>query len=170
MVEAYGCETHAADLEPSHIEHLRARGVRAHPVEALPSNTFHYINAEQVFEHLVSPMDVIQRLADSLVPGGLLRVGVPNGSGIESLLVNPDWAAPKGSARSLNAIAPLEHLNCYTRDTLVVLGQQAALRPFEYPFKQFMQPLERSRFVLSAFVHLVRRPTGTSPIVFQRSV
>jgi hypothetical protein len=85
-----------------------------HAIDELPVDRFHFINAEQVFEHLVAPAQVMQWLAGSLVHGGLLRISVPNGAGVESLVAQADWAASKGSPRSLNAIAPLEHINCHT--------------------------------------------------------
>jgi SAM-dependent methyltransferase len=167
MVDAYGCEAHAAELVASHATQLEARGVTVHLVDRLPVENFHFINAEQVFEHLVAPAEVVRRLARSLVPGGLLRISVPNGASIESLLGEPDWTAPKGSPRSLNAIAPLEHINCFTRASLITLGVRASLHPFEHPFRRFMHSTERVRFIASALLHLVWRRRG-SLVTFQR--
>jgi SAM-dependent methyltransferase len=167
MVDAYGCEAHAAEIAGSHAVHLERRGVLVHTVDRLPVDHFHYINAEQVFEHLVAPADVIRRLASSLAPGGLLRISVPRGAGVESLLAHADWAAPKGSPRSLNAVAPLEHINCFTRESLMALGRQASLFPFDYPLRQFMHLMERARFIASAFVHIAWRPKGNL-VTFRR--
>jgi SAM-dependent methyltransferase len=167
MADAYGCEAHAAEVATGHVAHLEARGVTLHPADRLPVDSFHFINAEQVFEHLVAPAEVIRRLARSLVTRGLLRISVPNGAGVASLLAEADWAASKGSPRSLNAIAPLEHINCFTRGSLIALGDQACLRPFEYPIRQAMHSMERARFIASALVHVVWRRRGTL-ITFQR--
>ena len=38
-----------------------------------------------------------------------------------------DWEATKGTADSLNIVAPLEHVNCYTTQSLVIMAKQAGL-------------------------------------------
>jgi SAM-dependent methyltransferase len=167
MVDAYGCEPHAAELSAGRAADLQARGITFHALDALPSETFHFINAEQVFEHLVDPRGTIRLLAGALVPGGLLRIAVPNGTAVESLLADPDWGAAKGTPGSLNAVAPLEHINTFTHESLVRLGEQASLRPFNFPLRQFMHPTERARFIASAVVHSARRRKGTM-LHFQR--
>ncbi len=170
MAEAYGCVPHAAELGSVEVEHLQSRGIRVYGLDELPADSFHFINAEQVFEHLVDPAQVMDRLTAALVPGGLLRVAVPNGMGVESLLADADWTAPKGSPRSLNPVAPLEHINCFKRQSLRALGSRSGLKEFSYPLRQYMTSMERARFILAALVHLVRTPAGTSPIIFRRSV
>jgi SAM-dependent methyltransferase len=97
-------------------------------LDEIPARRFDLINAEQVFEHLPEPLDTLRHLSRGLKPGGLLRIGVPNGTGLKQSLAAWDWTAPKGSARSLNAVAPLEHLNCFTRTSLLVLAETAGLR------------------------------------------
>jgi SAM-dependent methyltransferase len=169
MVEAYGCVPYAAELGSVRVGHLESRGIRVYRLSDLPERRFHFINAEQVFEHLVDPAQVIHQLCNALVPGGLLRIAVPNGIGIEARLADADWSAPKESHRSLNAVAPLEHVNCFKRESLLALGSRGGLREFTYPFRQYMTSMERVRFMASALVHLVRTPTGTSPIMFRRS-
>jgi SAM-dependent methyltransferase len=168
MAEAYGCQIHAAELDAVEVGHLRAKGIPVYDVAQLPLAQFHYINAEQVFEHLVSPVAVMRQLGAALSPGGLIRVGVPDGRHVESLLADPDWSAPKSSPRSLNAVAPLEHINCYKRESLKSLGVMAGLEPFEYPARQFVTSMERARFIASAVAHIFRRPEGTSPIIFRK--
>jgi SAM-dependent methyltransferase len=161
MAAAYGCRTSATEYEGSQAHALRDRAVDVLKTDDLPVATFHFVNTEQVFEHLVDPLDVAHSIARALVPGGLLRVSVPNGTHIPSLLADPDWTAAKDDPRSLNAIAPLEHLNCFTRRTIVRMGELAGLTEFRYPLRQFLDPMERIRFAVSAVVHVVRKPQGT---------
>jgi SAM-dependent methyltransferase len=166
MAAAYGCRTSAAELAKGLVRALEEH----HEIvdrNRLPQASFDYINTEQVFEHLVEPRQVLADLAAALKPGGILRISVPNGSNIPQLLKNPDWSAPKGSAKSLNAIAPLEHINCYNYSALVSLGATSALRPFHYPLRQFLDPWERARFILSAFYHTIRHASGTM-LLFQK--
>jgi SAM-dependent methyltransferase len=161
MANAFGCRTTAAEFSSTKVELAQERGDELISVDAIPEDSFHFINVEQVMEHLVHPRVVVDSLARALVPGGLLRISVPNGASIPASLARPDWTIGKGRVGSLNAIAPLEHLNCFTNQSLVSLGTRAGLEPFQYPLRQFLEPDERLRFIASALLHQVRRPRGT---------
>ena len=45
-----------------------------------------------------------------------------------------------------------------TRATIVRLGGNVGLDEFHYPMRQFLDPMERIRFVGSVFVHAVKKP------------
>jgi hypothetical protein len=167
MAQAYGCRVSGAELSVVRAESALP-GVEVLPTDGLPTEVFDFINTEQVFEHLVDPFETGTRLVGALRPGGLLRISVPNGQRIRSLLEAPDWFAPKRSPCSLNPVAPLEHLNCFTHDALTRFGHQLGLRLFRYPTRQFLEPWERARFMVSALVHVVRRPKGTL-LMFRKS-
>jgi SAM-dependent methyltransferase len=161
MAAAFGCRTTGAEITGSTLERLSAAGHRAVSMEDLPSERFHFVNTEQVVEHLVEPAETVQRLAAALRPGGVLRISVPNGSDIRERLRRGDWSAPKGSAESLNPVAPLEHLNCFDAASLRRLGTGAGLRPFDYPLRVELHQLGRLRYIAGAVRGRVRRPTGT---------
>jgi hypothetical protein len=91
-------------------------------IENLSGQRFDFINAEQVFEHIPSPCETLQQLAEHLNSGGVIHIAVPNGAGIERKLARPDWK-PTG-----DAVLPLEHINCFTRRTLIRLGETVGLR------------------------------------------
>ena len=167
MAAAYGCKTYAVELSASRQDTLARRGQTVLDAGDLPPGYFHFINTEQVFEHLVEPVAVLGRLASALRPGGLVRISVPNGGDIESRLSNADWTASKGSHRSLNAVAPLEHVNCFDHRSLVALGERAGLRRFTYPARQYFDSWERSRFIASAVLHKFKVPSGTL-LLFQK--
>ncbi|MFN8024848.1 MAG: methyltransferase domain-containing protein [Acidimicrobiia bacterium] len=160
MAQAYGCRASGSELSSARAE-APAPGVEVIPPDEIPQARFDFVNTEQVFEHLTEPWETGQVLAGALRPGGILRISVPNGSAISELLGSPDWTAPKGSARSLNAVAPLEHVNCFSHTALVRFGERLGLTPMHYPVRQFLDPWERMRFAASALVHSVRRPKGT---------
>ncbi len=161
MAAAYGCRTSGAELAAAALGRLRDAGHDAFVLEDLPPERFHFVNTEQVVEHLVDPRGTVEHLLRSLRPGGLLRISVPNGSGIVERLQRADWQAPKGSPGSLNSVAPLEHLNCFDHGSLRRLGELVGLEPFHYPLRQYLDPMERMRFTASAVLHRVRRPEGT---------
>lgn len=159
MARAYGCRTAGADV--GHADLLERSGHEAVSPSALPTGRFHLVNTEQVVEHLVDPLTAVRAMASALRPGGILRVSVPNGSDIRERLEDADWTAAKGSPRSLNAVAPLEHLNCFDHRSLRRLAVRAGLEPFRYPLRQYLDPMERVRFVASALLRPLRRPKGT---------
>lgn len=160
MAAAYGCVTYAAELSAD----SAGRSAQRHqlvPAAALPVDRFDFINAEQVIEHVAEPLATVRALAAAVKPGGIVRISVPNGSSVASLLAHPDWAAPKGSAHSLNAVAPLEHVNCFDHASLLQLGRRAGLQPYRFPVRQRLHSWERLRFVGAALASPVRRPKGT---------
>ncbi len=161
MAAAYGCRTAGTELSPAGRDRLRTLGHDAFDPAELPADHVDFVNSEQVFEHLVEPAAEMAALVRALRPGGLLRVSVPNGTGVEQRLAAGDWGAPKGSAGSLNAVAPLEHLNCFDATALSRLATDAGLTPFRYPLRRFLHPMMRIRFAATSLLHRVRRPVGT---------
>lgn len=129
FANAYGCETYGLEVSPARIAHARARGVRVLDYGELAQHEFNMINAEQVLEHLPAPLDTLNTLRACLRPGGLLWISVPDGSNIREAIQTWDWDAPKHTARSLNPIAPLEHLNCFSNRSLLTMTEKSGFRP-----------------------------------------
>jgi len=158
MARAYGCRPYGSDLVESRHEGAEWETLS---IDELPAQHFDFINTEQVFEHLVHPRAVLTELVRALRPNGILRLSVPNGSDILERLAKGNWSAPKGAPESLNAVAPLEHLNCFNHASLKRMATGAGLELFNYPLRQYIDQWERFRFIGSAFVHVMRRPQGT---------
>ncbi len=129
LAAAAGLDTHACDLSEHAFPELQARGITCHRLDALPPTRFDFINTEQVFEHLAQPAAELRRLTQALRPGGLLKIGVPFDPQLRFKLRQPDWTAPKNAPASLNAVAPIEHLNHFETTSLHALGRQAGLVP-----------------------------------------
>jgi SAM-dependent methyltransferase len=132
LAAAFGMNAYGIELSKEQSDFAAAQGVNVMSQADLPDATFHFINCEQVFEHLVEPRETLQRLARSLVPRGWIKIAVPDGRGIADRLSDPDW-----SSRALNPVAPLEHLNAFDSDSLTELGRQAGLRPDRPPLEAF---------------------------------
>ena len=140
--------------------------------EDIPNHKFHYINTEQVFEHLVDPRKTLELLARALHDKGLIKVSVPNGRGIEKRLkrlpsmtsVEQDYLMP---------IQPLEHINCFDHSSLVELGRQVGLVPVRPGFqllyngasgwfepkqamRNLLRPIYRHVYPRSTFVYFTR--------------
>jgi 2-polyprenyl-3-methyl-5-hydroxy-6-metoxy-1,4-benzoquinol methylase len=128
MATAFGCRAEGTELADPQIEFARSQGVRVVELDALEAGTYDFVNCEQIFEHLVEPRATLIALSRALAPGGWVKINVPEGRDIERRLQNPDFSAPRRTASSLVAIAPLEHLNCFNRKALETLGERAGLQ------------------------------------------
>jgi SAM-dependent methyltransferase len=157
----FGCRTTGAEIDPGARARLEAAGHATVDHDELPGSAFDLVNLEQVLEHVLEPLEVMGRVASAVRPDGLVRVCVPNGAGVRGLLADPDWSAPKGTPRSLNAVAPLEHVNCFDHGSLVAVGLAAGLEPFRFPIGVDLAGSRSVRGVLGALKRQVIPPAGT---------
>lgn len=133
MAKAFGCKVYGIELSQCKIEHALQNGLKILTSEELQEYKFDFINAEQVFEHLSYPLDTLKSLKSALKEKGIIKLSVPQCHNIEKRLRKPDWFAPRGSKSSLNAVAPLEHINCYSRNSILEMGQSVGLRNINMP-------------------------------------
>ncbi len=120
----YGYTVVGVELSQVRLAYARERGVTAVAgLGELVGQQFDFINAEQVFEHVAQPLDLMRALVALLAPGGVLRVAVPDSRGALARLARPDWQAGK------DALHPLEHINAFTPRTLRLLARAAGVRP-----------------------------------------
>jgi len=132
MAAAHGVRCHGTELCRTRIEYAKSAGVEVIEESEISGHEYDFINLNQVLEHLASPAAVVDLLTKSLKRDGLIRMAVPNGSGIKKKLEAPDWTADKESPGSLNPVAPLEHLNCFDRQALLKFAKRFGLAPV-YP-------------------------------------
>lgn len=132
MAQAFGCKVYGVELSEARIEYARQTGVRIINFEEISSLQFDFINTEQVFEHLSEPGGTLAYLRQSLAPDGILKISVPDGGDIQQRLNMGNWQAPKTSRYSLNPVAPLEHINCFNRASLLQLAREVSLEPIDF--------------------------------------
>jgi SAM-dependent methyltransferase len=127
--QAQGLEVSGYELSAQRREYARTMGLDV--VDELPPPGAHFdcVYSSQVFEHLPDPRSTLESLCSRLAPGGLVYLRVPDGRGIATRLVRHGWSP------QMDAIHPLEHINCFTRKTLIALGAQAGLAPVSPPLR-----------------------------------
>jgi len=135
LVKAFGCESCGTELSETRIRYAESERISVIAWEDLPNHTFHLINTEQVFEHLAEPFETLVYLRKCLHSNGLLKISVPNGANIKKKLKIGDWNAPKQSKNSLNPVAPLEHINCFSYKSIIKMAEMAGLRRIKLPLK-----------------------------------
>jgi SAM-dependent methyltransferase len=133
MAMGFGCNVSGVELSEERKHYARRWGIQVLEHGRLPAGKFHFINTEQVFEHLVDPREILQQLVRSLAPGGVLKISVPDcksalrkiqaGARFESLDTDDQMQ-----------IAPLEHINSFDSDSLVNLGRECGLKPMRPSF------------------------------------
>ncbi|MGH2723346.1 MAG: class I SAM-dependent methyltransferase [Actinomycetota bacterium] len=149
MAQAFGCQAFGLEVSQSRLDHAAEVGIDVLGPDELGSPSFDFINTEQVFEHLTDPRGTALHLAGSLVPGGVLRISVPNAMRLKGRLRKPDWRAPRGSRRSLGDVTPMAHLNAYNHRALLALGREAGLglapipARLRYRYVPTWQPMRR---------------------------
>lgn len=127
MAQAHGFEVSGYELSRERREHARRMGIVVLDELPPPGAGFDCIYSSQVFEHLPEPRSTLESLCARLAPGGLVYLRVPDGRGIAAALSRRGWSP------GMNAIHPLEHINCFTRRTLIGLAARLGLVPVNPP-------------------------------------
>jgi transcription elongation factor Elf1 len=128
MAMGFGCKVWGVELSEERARHGASVGLRVISLADLPSRRFHFINTEQVFEHLTEPRLVLGKLRDAMASDGILKISVPNAvSVLKKISQGQKFGAL--SADDQMPIAPLEHINAFTHDSLVAFGQEFGLQP-----------------------------------------
>jgi 2-polyprenyl-3-methyl-5-hydroxy-6-metoxy-1,4-benzoquinol methylase len=167
MAKAYGCNSFGFDVSAQKKEFARENGITA--IDELAGKRFDYINTEQVLEHVLYPLDTVKMLCESLKPGGILKISVPNGERINKKRLL-DSTNP--AINSLYLASPLMHINTFNHDAIVTMAEKAGLKPVRMPvkcqysnvhllnFKQgvktILRPLYR-RFMRTTYLHFINR-------------
>ncbi len=74
-----GCDAHGLELSQPQVEHARANGIKILTDTEMGGRNFHFINTEQVLEHVPNPAQLLRSFSESLAPGGILKVSVSSG-------------------------------------------------------------------------------------------
>ena len=136
--KALGHTVCGAEISPRRIAFAASLGVPAANLAELEPGAFDYIHAEQVFEHLAAPNEVLAVLVRLLRPGGVIRIAVPDGE-VTLAKLRAGWRVAK------DELHPLEHLNAYTRRSLDGMAARHGLAPVPPGWATRLKRLARRR-------------------------
>jgi 2-polyprenyl-3-methyl-5-hydroxy-6-metoxy-1,4-benzoquinol methylase len=156
MAKAFGCDSYGLDLSEERSEYARSNGIHVLTWDDIPQHNFDFINTEQVFEHLAKPLETLLHLRKGLKENGLFKISVPQAHDIDRRLKIMDWKTPKGSRNSLNPVAPLEHINCYRRKSIIKMAKVASMEEVLIPLAHQYQYTTNWSGVKQAIKNLVR--------------
>jgi predicted SAM-dependent methyltransferase len=128
LVKGLGINSYGSELSNIQVENAKLNGIITLNWEEIPLFGFDFINAEQVFEHLNNPIETLIHLSSGLLKGGIIKISVPYASDLDRRLELMDWSAVKWSDNSLNIVSPLEHINCFRKETLYKMAELANLQ------------------------------------------
>lgn len=123
MVKAFGFDVLSLEVSKERTENLQNLSIPV--IDSLDKVTvgFDYVHADQVFEHIPNPLEVYKKITSHLNTYGVFFIGVPNGNNIKKKISqNP-------RNYFLKDVYPLEHINCFSTQSLLVLAGKAGLRP-----------------------------------------
>lgn len=128
MAMGFGCNVWGVELSEERARHGKSVGLRVVGLADLPSRRFRFINTEQVFEHLIEPRLVLEKLRDALSGDGIIKISVPNAAAVLKKISQGKrfGALP---AEDQMPIAPLEHINAFTHESLAAFGKEFGLKP-----------------------------------------
>lgn len=122
-----GCDSYGSDLAVPRMEFAERHGVKTVEDQDIARVRFHFINTEQVFEHVPEPLQLLRRLSSALQPGGILKISVPSGDRVEELLSDLKEGRYGGDYPTIIPVQPLEHVNCFTRGSIAVMAEKAGV-------------------------------------------
>jgi len=172
LARGYGCNVFGTELSRERLEYAPSMGISTIEWDDIPKYKFHFINAEQVFEHLIHPRETLEHLVKAMRPDGLLMISVPDGKGTDTELKRLERSRCWDALRLL-PIQPLEHVNCFDHSSLVALGRIASLRPVRPALRKLynassgwfeprnavrnlLRPIYRHIYPKSTFVYFAR--------------
>jgi SAM-dependent methyltransferase len=167
LASAMGLDVNGHELSLAKAEHAAIFGIKNLTRQELHTHSFDFINVDQVFEHLAYPLETLVELVQILRPGGLIRIGVPDGWNIKKRLTSADWRVPKQARQSLNPVAPLEHVNCFNHAALFRMASKAGLEPARVPSRYALSCSGRIKSLLRPIYYFMRGTPGTT-LYFRR--
>jgi hypothetical protein len=140
MALAHGCDVYAVEVNPTAADFCRRRGIKIVTRDELKDLRFDFINVDQVMEHLTDPLGVARLLAGLLQPWGMMKWSTPNNPELPRLLRAAQASGDESvlNPKTIDSLAPLEHVNLFSNESLKFLGRQVGLEPVRLPFWKWM--------------------------------
>jgi hypothetical protein len=103
-----------------------------------------------VLEHLDQPLDMLERLRELLVRGGVLVLETPDCTGVRDIRTRDDYAK----------LHPLDHINGFTPATLTRIARRAGFEPVARPLVVVSaRPLDAAKAIARHMLSPLRRAT-----------
>jgi SAM-dependent methyltransferase len=128
IAKKLGCDSYGLEVSEEHRDRVRRHGCGAITDEELHLHKFHFVNTEQVFEHIAEPLGVLRRISASLMPGGVVKISVPSGKRADAIIKSLNDGSYMGDYKTIMPVHPLEHINTYQQHTIRIMSEVAGLK------------------------------------------
>jgi hypothetical protein len=161
IAKGFGCDVYGLELSHARNEYAKSKGIRVVTYDSIRNMEFDFINAEQVFEHIPSPLETLVSLKSVLSKTGIIKINVPDSWKIESKINFKNMSNPIAFRRTLTPIQPLEHINSFSYRSLVKMGEKAGLQVTSVPEHYIYSPLDLIKSAARPMFHLLRGSRST---------
>ncbi len=124
VARGWGYDVTVLELSSSRSEYLKNSGIRVINSLDNKSEAYDFVNCDQVFEHLCTPIDNLVEINRCLKMGGVVKISIPHTFTVGST-INRLKAFKSGAGTPPDIVAPLEHLNYCNRKGLSILAKVA---------------------------------------------
>lgn len=119
---AHGYTVKGAEISAARVSYAQKGGVEIiDPLDDDWSESFDFVNTDQVFEHLDRPDKFLNALQACLRPGGVIKIFVPDSEPDYRAIMAGNWRPRK------DAFHPLEHINAFNWQSMLVLTRKYGL-------------------------------------------
>jgi 2-polyprenyl-3-methyl-5-hydroxy-6-metoxy-1,4-benzoquinol methylase len=132
IAAALGCDSYGLEVSQPAVDYVRRHGCKTIEDAELSQHKFHFVNTEQVFEHVPEPGVLLSKLAAALHPGGLIKISVPSGESAPRIVAALQSGGHSGEYKDIMPVQPLEHINTFTRESIRAMARNnglAVVRP-----------------------------------------
>ena len=133
MARSFGVDVYGVELSPEKIVHAKSIGLKIIEEQDIVNYEFDFISTEQVIEHLSEPRAAAEMLKKCLAPSGIIKFSVPDGKNLESILRSWNWADSYSRRDIIMPVQPLEHINCFTSDSLLRFANSCGYKRIGLP-------------------------------------
>lgn len=151
LAMAFGCDVYGLESSPVRREYARQTGIKTVTWDEIQGMEFDFINAEQVFEHVDDPLGILRYLTNSLSPRAVIKLSVPDCWDIKKKIRICDGGDSPAHGKSMRTAHPLEHINCFTHETLIRMATLADLEVVDVPITMHLS--------VRSFFRSLLRPT-----------
>ena len=158
-------EVYAYEFTDEKNHYLAEHGIISKCEREIPENYFHFININQVLEHVADPVGMIRKVLRYSREDGIMYLSTPNCTTIERKL-----RAGQLDAEAHDQLSPYQHINSFTNATLKTAGRLAGLKSLFQPFLK-MRTLEYHRPVdyVKNLVRPIKSYMSRTDLYFQKS-
>ena len=122
MAKICGVNITALEFSDERAAHLESREIPALRINELQQKHYHFINLNQVLEHVTEPVGLLREIQQFLRDDGILYVSVPKCTQAERLLRSGIL-----SQKTFDCLSP-QHINAFTNKTLRMACNAAGFR------------------------------------------